>query len=62
MKMITNLIEGIRIIKLYGWEHPYLKSVFATRKQEIAEIKKKRFDLVHHQRNKLWIYSLLLYL
>ena len=41
MKMITNLIEGIRIIKLYGWEHPYLNSVFVTRKQEIAEIKKK---------------------
>ena len=41
MKMITNLIEGIRIVKLYGWENPYLQSVFATRRLEILEIKKK---------------------
>ena len=45
IKMITNLIEGIRIIKLYGWEHPYLESVFATRKLEIAEIKRKGLTL-----------------
>ena len=41
MKMITNLIEGIRIIKLYGWEHPYLESLFAKRGLEISQIKKK---------------------
>ena len=41
MKMITNLIEGIRIVKLYGWEHPYLEAIFEERKKEIEEIKKK---------------------
>ena len=41
MKMITNLIEGIRIVKLYGWEHPYLESLFEKRRLEIAQIQKK---------------------
>ena len=27
MKMITNLIEGIRIVKLYGWEKPFVKLI-----------------------------------
>ena len=41
MKMITNLIEGMRVVKLYGWEHPYLDSLFSKRNQEISQIKKK---------------------
>ena len=41
MKMICNLIEGIRTVKLYGWEHPYLDSIFAERKREINEIGNK---------------------
>ncbi|OMJ89258.1 hypothetical protein SteCoe_8646 [Stentor coeruleus] len=41
MKMITNLIEGIRIVKLYGWEHPYLESLFNKRQLEINQYKKK---------------------
>ena len=36
MKLITNLIEGIRIIKLYGWEHPYLENLFTKREEEIS--------------------------
>ena len=41
MKMITNLIEGIRIVKLYGWEHPYLDSLFNKRDLEISQIRRK---------------------
>ena len=41
MKMITNLIEGIRIVKLYGWENPYMEGLFAKRAQEIDKITKK---------------------
>ena len=41
MKMITNLIEGIRIVKLYGWEHPYLESLFTKRNLEMAQLRKK---------------------
>ena len=25
MKMISNLIEGIKVVKLYGWEKPMLE-------------------------------------
>jgi ATP-binding cassette subfamily C (CFTR/MRP) protein 4 len=41
MKLITNLIEGIRIVKLYAWENPYLNSLFLKRAQEIRQHKKK---------------------
>ncbi|CAG9334367.1 unnamed protein product [Blepharisma stoltei] len=37
IKMITNLIEGIRIVKLYGWESPYLDLIFEKRKEEISK-------------------------
>lgn len=40
MKMIKDLIEGIRIIKLYGWEHPYLEELFKKRKLEVEQFKK----------------------
>ena len=43
MKMITNLIEGIRIIKLYGWENPYLDSLFDKRAKEIYQLRRKSF-------------------
>ena len=39
MKMITNLIEGMRVVKLYGWEHPYLDSFF---RREIRKFHKLR--------------------
>ena len=41
MKMITNLIEGIRIVKLYGWECPYLDALFLKRGLEVIQLKKK---------------------
>ena len=36
VKMIQNLIEGIKIMKLYAWELPFLKSIFAVREKEIG--------------------------
>ncbi|OMJ90037.1 hypothetical protein SteCoe_7719 [Stentor coeruleus] len=39
IKMIQNLIEGIKIIKLYAWELPFLKLISDKRKQEIKERK-----------------------
>ncbi|CAG9310767.1 unnamed protein product [Blepharisma stoltei] len=38
VKMISNLIEGIRIVKLYGWEHPYLNLIFEERSAEIKQM------------------------
>lgn len=42
VKMITNLVEGIRIVKLYGWENPYLGLIFNKRLIEINEAHKKQ--------------------
>ncbi|CAG9316734.1 unnamed protein product [Blepharisma stoltei] len=45
IKLITNLIEGIRIIKLYGWEYPYLDLVFKKREIEMRQaLKRVKFN------------------
>ncbi|CAG9319605.1 unnamed protein product [Blepharisma stoltei] len=41
IKMITSLIEGIRIVKLYGWESPNLETIFKQRALEIKTAYKK---------------------
>ena len=41
IEMITNIIEGIRIIKLYGWESPFLDNLFNIRGKEMYYYKKK---------------------
>lgn len=46
--MIGNLIEGIRIIKLYGWEHPYLDLIIKQRDNEIRQnLTKNRFSSIN---------------
>ena len=34
MKLIENLIQGIKLIKLYAWEVPYLKLIFESKQKE----------------------------
>ena len=41
MNLISNLIEGIKIVKMHGWESPYLESIFSKREAEIKQHKKK---------------------
>ena len=33
--MIQNLIEGIKIMKLYAWEIPFIDSISSKRREEI---------------------------
>ena len=40
IKMIQNLIEGIKIVKLYAWEIPLIKKIEEVRISEIAMLKK----------------------
>lgn len=35
MKLLTNLIEGIQIVKLYGWEDPFFDLIAQERQKEI---------------------------
>ncbi|CAG9318093.1 unnamed protein product [Blepharisma stoltei] len=39
--MITNIIEGIRVVKLYGWEEPFLRLIYMERSKEIKEQNKE---------------------
>jgi len=41
IKLITNLIEGMRIVKLYGWEEPFFELAKTHRANEIKEYRKK---------------------
>lgn len=40
VKMITNLIEGIKLVKLYTWEKPYLTMIKNERNKEIFQYTK----------------------
>jgi ATP-binding cassette subfamily C (CFTR/MRP) protein 4 len=41
IKLIQNLIEGIRVIKLYGWEDAFLKLLYGVRYKEIRKIRSR---------------------
>ena len=38
IKMIENLIAGIKIMKLYAWEFPILNTIYAKRQEEIGKL------------------------
>ena len=40
IKMIENLVSGIKIMKLYAWEMPILKKIYSKREAEIAQLSK----------------------
>lgn len=45
--LIKNLLEGIKVIKLYGWEFPFLKMVEDIRFSEVEmHLKKYRVDVL----------------
>ncbi|KAJ3300226.1 Multidrug resistance-associated protein 1 [Borealophlyctis nickersoniae] len=39
-KMMDELLNGIKVIKLYAWERPFLKKIFGVREQELETLKK----------------------
>ena len=41
VKLTSNLIECIKIVKLYGWEHPFLDRIINERRDEIRNLRKK---------------------
>ena len=40
VNMTETLIDGIKLIKLYAWEIPYLKLIFNERDKEIKALNK----------------------
>jgi ATP-binding cassette subfamily C (CFTR/MRP) protein 4 len=43
MKYITDMIQGILIIKLYGWERPFMERITILRKKEMKFLKSASF-------------------
>ncbi|KAJ7589468.1 multidrug resistance-associated ABC transporter [Mycena floridula] len=40
LKTITEILQGIRLVKFYAWEDFYLKSINTVRAKEISELRK----------------------
>jgi len=40
IKLISNLIEGIKVVKLYGWEFPFLEYIYKARNKEVSGLRK----------------------
>lgn len=38
LKLITEILSGIRIIKFFNWEENYIKSVEEVRRYEVKEL------------------------
>ena len=39
VRIITEVLNGIKVIKLYGWEFSFIKKINEIRKQEIEQLK-----------------------
>lgn len=40
IRLVSEIFSGIRLIKLFAWERPYLKEVHQTRSTELVHIRK----------------------
>jgi hypothetical protein len=41
IKMMNEILNGIRVLKLYAWETAFIRSISDTRKQELRYIRQK---------------------
>ncbi|CAM1308462.1 ABCC2 (predicted) [Pycnogonum litorale] len=42
-KQTTDILNGIKVLKLYAWEKPFEDEVLSTRSQEIKSVRKTKF-------------------
>ncbi len=40
VKLVTEVITGIKAIKLYAWEEPYARRIHALRETELAAVRR----------------------
>lgn len=40
VRLMTEVLQGIRLIKIYGWEHFYMDAVTKLRAGEIKAVRK----------------------
>lgn len=55
IKVINEILNGIRVIKLYAWEIPFIRKVSSIRKNEIEYMKKNGY--LHASTSFLWTCS-----
>ena len=43
IKLMNEILSGIKVLKLYAWEIPFIKRILASREKELNFIKKNAF-------------------
>jgi ATP-binding cassette subfamily C (CFTR/MRP) protein 1 len=43
IKMMNELLNGIRVLKLYAWEMAFIRSITSIREKELGYIRQKVF-------------------
>ena len=43
VKVINEILNGIKVIKLYAWENHFIEAVFGIRRDELKELRSSAF-------------------
>jgi hypothetical protein len=55
IKMMNEMLNGIRVLKLYAWEEAFIKSINQTRDKELRYIRRKA--IIGAISNILWTFT-----
>ena len=58
IKLMNEILNGIRVLKLYAWEMAFIRSIRSIRDKELGYIRKKA--IVSAISNILWTFALIL--
>ena len=58
VRLTTEVLQGIRLIKMYGWEAFYIQQITKYREKEIKTVRKSSYDLssISHLYNNFFIF------
>jgi ATP-binding cassette subfamily C (CFTR/MRP) protein 1 len=55
IKMMNEILNGIRVLKLYAWEAAFIRSISHVREKELGYVRRKA--LVSALSNMLWAFT-----
>jgi hypothetical protein len=47
VKLMDEVLNGMKVLKLYAWEPSFAEKLLATREQEVSALKKVRLKSKH---------------
>ena len=55
IKSMNEILNGVRVLKLYAWEMAFIQSITSIREQELGYIRKKA--IISAVSNILWTFT-----